>query len=70
MGSLKDILHTHCLPDKFFKVSIEDPYKDQYIQAYAIKLRTTRYICLHLCIYMFRIFALNFLIKILVVLLS
>lgn len=70
MGCLKDILHTHCLRGKFFKVIVEEPHKDQYIQAYGINLKTIQYIYLHLCIYMFRIFALNFLVKILVVLLS
>lgn len=52
-----------------FSVRIKEPHKDQYIQAYGINPKTTQYIYLHLCIYMFRIFALNFLAKILVVLL-
>lgn len=69
MGSLKYNLHTHCLHGPFFKVRIKEPHKDQYIQAYGINPKTTQYIYLHLCIYMFRIFALNFLAKILVVLL-
>lgn len=69
MGFLKDILHTHCLHGQFFKVGIKERHKNQYIQAYGINLKTTQYIYLHLCIYMFRIFDLNFLVKILVALL-
>lgn len=69
MGSPEDNLHTHCLHGLFFKVRIKKPHKDQYIHAYGIKPKTTQYVYLHLCIYMFRIFALNFLTKILVVLL-